>query len=174
MNDAQALEATIIENLQRADLSPIEQARAYERLGREFHMTQEQMAIRTGKDRASVTNFLRLLRLPQDLQQAVADGLLTFGHARALLSLENPEKIRRVAQNVMALSMSVRQTETFVKGILNPEPRKSKKAEKERVVDPKRARDGEHAARGAGHARRDRGQARPRPRGDRVRRPGRV
>jgi ParB family chromosome partitioning protein len=136
MNNAQALEATIIENLQRADLSPIEQARAYERLSREFHMTQEQMAIRTGKDRASVTNFLRLLRLPQDLQQFVADGLLSFGHARALLSLENPDKIRRVAQNVMALSMSVRQTETFVKGILNPEPRAQKKAEKERVVDP--------------------------------------
>jgi ParB family chromosome partitioning protein len=136
MNNAQALEATIIENLQRADLSPIEQARAYERLSREFHMTQEQMAIRTGKDRASVTNFLRLLRLPQDLQQFVADGLLSFGHARALLSLENPDKIRRVAQNVMALSMSVRQTETFVKGILNPEPRAQKKAENERVVDP--------------------------------------
>ena len=136
LNDAQAMEATIIENLQRADLSPIEQARAFERLGREFHMTQEQMAVRTGKDRTSVANFLRLLRLPDDLQQAVTDGLLSFGHARALLSLETPEQIRRAAQRVMALSMSVRQTETFVKGILHPERREPPKGAGERVVDP--------------------------------------
>jgi ParB family chromosome partitioning protein len=136
MNDAQALEATIIENLQREDLSPIEQARAYERLSREFHMTQEQMAIRTGKDRASVTNFLRILRLPEDLQRKVSDGFLTFGHARALLALESHEQMRRAAQRIMALSMSVRQTETFVRGILDPAPRANKKAEKERMVDP--------------------------------------
>jgi ParB family chromosome partitioning protein len=136
LNDAQAMEATIIENLQRADLSPIEQARAFERLGREFQMTQEQMAVRTGKDRTSVANFLRLLRLPEDLQQAVSDGLLSFGHARALLSLENHEQIRRAAQRVMALSMSVRQTETFVKGILHPERRESANAKKQRLVDP--------------------------------------
>lgn len=136
MNDAQAMEATIVENLQRADLSPIEQARAFDRLSREFHMTQEQIAIRTGKDRATVANFLRLLRLPPDLQDALSEGRLSFGHARALLALENPDQIRRAALRVLALALSVRQTETFVKGILNPERRDKAREKKERVVDP--------------------------------------
>src|ERR1035437_6634266 len=88
VSDEQALEMTIVENLQRADLNPMEQARAYERLSREFKLTQEQMAQRTGKDRASVSNFLRLLRLPEGIQNLVEDGSLSFGHARALLALE--------------------------------------------------------------------------------------
>lgn len=121
--DAQAMEATIIENLQRADLNPMEQARAFDRLGREFRMTQDQMSVRTGKDRASISNFLRLLKLPEELQGAVETGGLTFGHARALLALEGPEQMRRAAQKMTALSMSVRQAETFVKGIIDPERR---------------------------------------------------
>lgn len=121
LSDAQAMEATIVENLQRADLNPMEQARAFDRLGREFHLTQEQMAVRTGKDRATVSNFLRLLRLPPELQGAVEAGELTFGHARTLLSLESPEQMTRAAQKVRALAMSVRQAESFVKGILHPE-----------------------------------------------------
>jgi ParB family chromosome partitioning protein len=123
MNDAQAMEATIIENLQRADLNPMEQAHAFERLSREFRMTQEQMSIRTGKDRASISNFLRLLRLPQELQGQVETGGLSFGHARALLALESTEQMARAAQKIQALSMSVRQAETFVKGIIDPERR---------------------------------------------------
>ncbi len=123
LNDAQAMEATIIENLQRADLNPMEQARAFDRLGREFRMTQEQMSVRTGKDRASISNFLRLLKLPEELQGAVETGGLTFGHARALLALESPEQMRRAAQKMTALAMSVRQAETFVKGIIDPERR---------------------------------------------------
>ncbi len=123
LSDTQAMEATIVENLQRADLNPMEQARAFDRLGREFHLTQEQMAVRTGKDRATISNFLRLLRLPPDLQGAVEIGNLTFGHARALLALEGPEQMMRAAQKVTALSMSVRQTESFIKGILHPETR---------------------------------------------------
>ena len=87
VSDEQAMEITIVENLQRADLNPMEQARAFERLAREFHMTQEQMATRTGKDRATVSNFLRLLRLPATVQGRVEKGELSFGHARALLSL---------------------------------------------------------------------------------------
>src|SRR6201999_3562496 len=82
VSDEQAMEMTIVENLQRADLNPMEQARAYDRLGREFKMTQEQMAQRTGKDRASVANFLRLLRLPTEIQGKVEAGQLSFGHAR--------------------------------------------------------------------------------------------
>ena len=121
VSDEQAMEMTIVENLQRADLNPIEQARAYDRLSREFKLTQEQMAQRTGKDRASVANFLRLLRLPVEVQGKVETGELTFGHARALLALENPETLLKAAQKVAALSMSVRQTESYVQGILHPD-----------------------------------------------------
>ena len=99
----------------------MEQARAYQRLAADFKMTQEQMAVRTGKDRASVTNFLRLLRLPKDIQDKVESGVLTFGHARALLALEDAPAIAAAAQKVIALSMSVRQTESYVQGLLNPE-----------------------------------------------------
>src|ERR1700678_3610681 len=120
VSDEQAMEMTIVENLQRTDLNPMEQARAYDRLGQQFKMTQEQMAQRTGKDRASVANFLRLLRLPLEVQQKVESGHLSFGHARALLALESPEAILKAAQKVNALSMSVRQTESYVQGLLNP------------------------------------------------------
>jgi ParB family chromosome partitioning protein len=129
VSDEQAMEMTIVENLQRADLNPMEQARAYQRLSHDFHMTQEQMAARTGKDRASVSNFLRLLRLPELIQHKVESGDLTFGHAKVLLALDSPEAIMSAAQKVQALSMSVRQTETYVQGLLNPEA-KQKKAEK--------------------------------------------
>src|SRR5580698_2312392 len=122
--DEQAMEMTIVENLQRTDLNPMEQARAYDRLSREFKLTQEQMAQRTGKDRASVANFLRLLRLPVEVQGKVEAGELSFGHARALLALENPETVLKAAQKVAALSMSVRQTENYVQGILHPEKHK--------------------------------------------------
>jgi len=121
VSDEQAMEMTIVENLQRTDLNPMEQARAYDRLSQEFKMTQEQMAKRTGKERASVANFLRLLRLPVEVQGKVEAGELSFGHARTLLALENPETILKAAQKVAALSMSVRQTESYVQGILNPE-----------------------------------------------------
>ncbi len=133
VSDEQAMEMTIVENLQRADLNPIEQARAYQRLSADFHMTQEQMAIRTGKERASVTNFLRLLRLPELVQQQVESGELSFGHARALLSLPNAQAILAVAQKVTDRAMSVRQTEIYIMGILNPEP---KVAKPRKVIDP--------------------------------------
>lgn len=137
VSDEMAMEITIVENLQRADLNPMEQARAYDRLSRDFKMTQEQMAKRTGKDRASVANFLRLLRLPEAVQQKVESGDLTFGHARALLALESPEAILKAAQKVAALSMSVRQTESYVQGLLNPEKAaKNKKKEEEPETDP--------------------------------------
>jgi ParB family chromosome partitioning protein len=143
VSDEQAMEMTIVENLQRTDLNPMEQARAYDRLGQQFKMTQEQMAQRTGKDRASVANFLRLLRLPTEVQQKVESGNLSFGHARTLLSLESPDAILKAAQKVSALSMSVRQTESYVQGLLNPE-KKPKGEEKEKApLDPnvREARD---------------------------------
>jgi ParB family transcriptional regulator, chromosome partitioning protein len=142
VSDEQAMEITIVENLQRTDLNPMEQARAYDRLSREFKLTQEQMAQRTGKDRASVANFLRLLRLPAEVQSKVESGELSFGHARALLPLEDPETILKAAQKIIALSMSVRQTESYVQGIVNPEKRKTNEKIKE-PLDPnvREARD---------------------------------
>jgi ParB family chromosome partitioning protein len=128
VSDEQTLEMTIVENLQRADLNPIEQARAYQRLSNDFKMTQEQMAIRTGKERASVSNFLRLLRLPESVQQKVESGDLSFGHARTLLALDSPESITAAAQKVMALSLSVRQTESYVQGLINPEAKEKKES----------------------------------------------
>jgi ParB family chromosome partitioning protein len=113
----------------------MEQAHAFARLSRDFHMTQEQMAERTGKDRASISNFLRLLRLPDSVQQHVEAGELTFGHARALLALPTPELILRAAQKVLALHLSVRSTENYVSNLLNPEA-KPKPFESARAQDP--------------------------------------
>jgi len=121
VSNLQAMEMTIIENLQRADLNPIEQAHAYARLSKDFHMTQEQMAQRTGKDRASVTNFLRLLKLPESVQKHVETGELSFGHARALLALDDPDLIAAAAQKVLALHLSVRATENYIQNLINPE-----------------------------------------------------
>ena len=135
VSNLQAMEMTIVENLQRADLNPMEQAHAYVRLSRDFHMTQEQMATRTGKDRASVSNFLRLLKLPESVQRHVELGELSFGHARALLSLEEPEPILAATQKVLALHLSVRATENYVQGLLNPES-KAKPAKLVDAIDP--------------------------------------
>src|ERR1700733_3595747 len=131
VSDEQAMEITIVENLQRADLNPMEQARAFERLAREFHMTQEQMAQRTGKDRASVANFLRLLKLPAGVQARVEAGELSFGHARALLAFEHAEEMEKTAQRAVSLSLSVRQLESYVQGLLHPERREKPEAKPE-------------------------------------------
>ncbi len=139
VSDEQAMEITIVENLQRADLNPMEQARAFERLSREFHMTQEQMATRTGKDRASVANFLRLLKLPASVQARVEAAELTFGHAKAILALDQAEAMEKAAQRVASLSLSVRQTETYVQGILNPE--KAKKLPKPEMAEDPNVRE---------------------------------
>jgi ParB family chromosome partitioning protein len=136
VSDEQAMEITIVENLQRADLNPIEQARAFERLSREFHMTQEQMAQRTGKDRATVSNFLRLLKLPASVQAQVESGVLTFGHARALLAFEHAEEIEKAAKRAVVLSLSVRQVESYVQGLLHPEGKAKKRPPSETQVDP--------------------------------------
>ena len=127
VSDEQAMEITIVENLQRADLNPMEQARAFDHLGRDFKMTQEQIAQRTGKNRTTIANFLRLLRLPGEIQGKVEAGELSFGHARALLALELAEAILKAAKKVASLSMSVRQTETLVQGLLHPEAKRKPK-----------------------------------------------
>jgi ParB family transcriptional regulator, chromosome partitioning protein len=134
VSDEQAMEMTIVENLQRADLNPMEQARAFERLGREFHMTQEQISLRTGKDRASIGNFLRLLKLPVDVQGRIEAGELSFGHGRALLGLQHHPGMEQVVKRVIANSLSVRQTESLVQSVLVPEGKKEPKPEP--PVDP--------------------------------------
>jgi ParB family chromosome partitioning protein len=109
--DERLLEITLIENIQREDLNPIETALAFERLGRELNLNAEQLGSRTGKDRSTVLNLIRLLQLPGDLQQMLADRRLSQGHARCLLSLPTPELQREVAEKAVAGQWSVRQTE---------------------------------------------------------------
>ncbi|WP_419805056.1 ParB/RepB/Spo0J family partition protein [Terriglobus sp.] len=135
-SDAQTMEMTIVENLQRADLNPMEQARAFDRLGREFHLTQEQMASRTGKDRASIGNFLRLLKLPEPVQSQLESGWLSFGHAKALMALESPEQIVNAVKKINSLSLSVRATESMVKRLLDPEAKLGKAAPEAEEIDP--------------------------------------
>ncbi len=134
-SNEQAAELTLIENLQREDLNPMEQARAYERLSREFGLTQEEMARRTGKDRASVSNYLRLLKLPPSVQASVEDGSITFGHAKALMPLEDPALIEQGRLRIVRDDLSVRQAETMVQAMLHP-VEKEKEAPPERHVDP--------------------------------------
>jgi ParB family transcriptional regulator, chromosome partitioning protein len=110
-SNQQAMEMTIVENLQRLELTCMEQARGYERLAREFALSQEEMAERTGKPRSSVANFLRLLKLPSSVQAMLDQGQLSFGHAKVLMALESPEEVEHLAQRIVALSFSVRQTE---------------------------------------------------------------
>ena len=111
------LELALIENIQREDLNPIEAALAYRRLADEFQLKQEDIAAAVGKDRASVANYLRLLRLPEEIRNELAAGRLSMGHARALLSLPNEADQRRMGREVIARSLSVRETESLVKKI---------------------------------------------------------
>ena len=109
------LEMAVVENVQREDLNPIEEAHAYDRLAREFDLRQEDIAARVGKDRATVANLLRLLRLPEEVQADVAAGALSMGHARAIVSLAEAGDQRRIAREVISRGLSVRETEALVK-----------------------------------------------------------
>ncbi len=111
VQDQEALELTLIENLQREDLNPIEEAQAYDRLTHEFGLSQEEVADRTGKDRTTVANTIRLLKLPKPVQDLVSDGKLTAGHARALLSIGDARKQLLLARRIAAQGLSVRQVE---------------------------------------------------------------
>jgi ParB family chromosome partitioning protein len=133
LSDEQAIELTIIENLQREDLNPLDQAAAFERLSSTCGLTQEQIAQRTGKDRATVANYMRLLRLPDEVRNHVRSGELTMGHARALMALSTTVDQVNAAKKVINLAMSVRQTETLIAN-WNAAPQKKEKTE--RAVDP--------------------------------------
>ena len=115
VDDRAVMEMALIENLQRADLNPIEEANGYKTLMEEYGLTQEETASRVGKSRPAVTNALRLLVLPQSLQDMLSEGTLSPGHARAILSLKSESLMLAAAQKVQALHLSVRQTETLCK-----------------------------------------------------------
>jgi ParB family chromosome partitioning protein len=115
--EAQLLELALIENIQREDLNPIDEAAAYERLTTDFNMTQEEIAAAVGKDRSSIANHLRLLKLPPEVRAEVAGGRLSMGHARALLAIADEAGQRHIARQVIARNLSVRETEAIVKRI---------------------------------------------------------
>jgi ParB family chromosome partitioning protein len=122
--DDRLLAAALIENIQREDLNPIEEAHAYRRLSDEFGLTQEQIAESVGKDRSSVANYVRLLRLPPDVRDHVGGRTLSMGHARALLSLPDAESQLRVSREIVQKGLSVRDTEALVKRTVSPAPAK--------------------------------------------------
>ena len=122
------LAAALIENIQREDLNPLEEAQAYRRLADEFGLTQDQVADAVGKDRSSVANYVRLLRLPNELRENVASGAMSMGHARALLSIADQNTQLRVGREVVAKALSVRETEALVKRTIEPPPQKEEPA----------------------------------------------
>jgi ParB family transcriptional regulator, chromosome partitioning protein len=128
------LELALIENIQREDLNPIDEAKAYRRLVDEFHLTQDAVAAAVGKDRATVANTLRLLKLPPEVQSDVATSMLSMGHARALLALPDDTAQLQAAREVKTRGLSVRETEALVRSALEgheigaPTPRRAKAA----------------------------------------------
>ena len=132
--DESLLEIALIENIQREDLNPIEEAQAYKKLIETVGLTQEALASRVGRDRSYITNYLRLLRLPDDLQQLVKEGRLSTGHARTLLALIHPDQQRRLARQIIDSGLSVRMTEQMVHRMLEEKPAKGPGTA--RVVDP--------------------------------------
>lgn len=117
------LAVALIENIQRQDLNPIEEAHAYRRLADEFHLTQEQIADAVGKDRSSIANMVRLLRLPQEVRGSVARGALSMGHARALVGVTDEQAVLALARDIIARNLSVRDTEALIRK--RQEPRKT-------------------------------------------------
>ena len=115
IHDKDLLELALIENIQREDLNPIEEAQAYKNLIEAVGLTQESLAVRVGRDRSYITNYLRLLRLPDDIQHLVAEGKLSTGHARTLLGLETVDEQRRLARKIIERGLSVRETERLVR-----------------------------------------------------------
>ena len=119
--DSKLLELALIENIQREELNPIEEASAYQRLIHNLGLTQDEVAQQVGKDRSSIANYLRLLKLPEDVQRMLEDDLISMGHARALLGLDTKDQIIRLANEVAEKKLSVRQTEQAVKRATSPQ-----------------------------------------------------
>ena len=129
LQESDALQIALIENIQREDLNPIEEANAYHQLHDDFGLTQEEISKRVGKERSTVANFLRLLKLPESVKRLLATGELSMGHARALLSVDSPKKQEQLADRIVRSSLNVRQAEMLASG-----PAKKKKREKPKDV----------------------------------------
>jgi ParB family chromosome partitioning protein len=136
VSDDKVLELALIENIQREDLNPIEEARAYKKLIETIGLTQETVAERVGRDRSYVTNYLRLLRLPEDLQELLQAGRLSTGHARAILGTDQIDIQRRLARKVIEQDLSVRATERLVKQFSEPVVRGKRSAPGREEGDP--------------------------------------
>lgn len=134
-NDQEMLEMALVENIQRKDLDPIEVALSYRQLIEEVKLTQEQLSIRVGKNRSTVTNFLRLLKLDPIIQTGIRDGFLSMGHGRALINIMQPELQLEVYQKIIKDKLSVRQTEQLVKHVKEGKPVEVKPVVKKEIPD---------------------------------------
>jgi len=134
-NDQEMLEMALVENIQRKDLDPIEVALSYRQLIEEVKLTQEQLSIRVGKNRSTVTNFLRLLKLDPIIQTGIRDGFLSMGHGRALINIYEPELQLEVYQKIIKDKLSVRQTEQLVKSVKAGKPVEALPAAKKEIPD---------------------------------------
>jgi ParB family transcriptional regulator, chromosome partitioning protein len=131
LTDSDTLQIALIENIQREDLNPIEEAHAYHQLHEEFGLTQEEISKRVGKERSTVANFLRLMRLPDPVKKLLASGQLSMGHARAILALDSPKKQEQLAERVVRRNLNVRQTEMLAS---ESSPKAAAEPEKEKDV----------------------------------------
>ena len=125
-SEREIMEISLIENIQREDLNPIEEAQAYKRLLTEFNLKQDEVAERVSKSRAAVTNSMRLLKLSEEVQQMVIDDMISTGHARAILAIEDPEEQYNIAQRIFDEKLSVRDVEKLVKNLHKPEKARKK------------------------------------------------
>ena len=133
--DQEIVEISLIENIQREDLNPIEEAQAYKRLLTEFNLKQDEVAERVSKSRTAVTNSMRLLKLCDEVQQMIIDDMLSTGHARALISIEDPEQQYMIAQKIFDEQLSVREVEKLVKDLNKPEKPKKESNKEDKSLD---------------------------------------
>ena len=134
-SEQEIMEISLIENIQREDLNPIEEAQAYKRLLTEFNLKQDELAERVSKSRAAVTNSIRLLKLCDEVQQMIIDDMLSTGHARALISIEDPEQQYMIAQKIFDEKLSVREVEKLVKDLNKPEKPKKESNKEDKSLD---------------------------------------
>jgi ParB family chromosome partitioning protein len=134
-NDQEMLEMALVENIQRKDLDPIEVALSYQQLIEEIKLTQEELSIRVGKNRTTVTNFLRLLKLDPIIQTGIRDGFLSMGHGRALINVSDQDKQLEIYQKILKDTLSVRQTERLVKNLRDGKPLHNQPATPKEIPD---------------------------------------
>lgn len=133
-SDEEVMEIALIENIQREDLNPIEEAQAYKRLLQEYNLKQDEIAEKVSKSRTAITNSMRLLKLADDVQQMVIDEMITSGHARALLAIEDKDKQILLANQIFDEKLSVRETEKLVKAVINPMPKKEQEKYNDELI----------------------------------------